>query len=415
MKIRLPGNIFYQALFVLCILVPYFDNYEITFLIWSFTVAVSVSRKYSLELLKQIACFAGIMLIAFGVMFFYEYPLYLVIRDFTYLIKPILGLLIGYQLAKRTHLSMFRMIVITGIIVASMHYFFLVYAVVVKHAATVNKIREYAGYFSDFEVYALVLLLFYKRFDLGFSKKWVYILAVFIGLSIFMYMARTNFIQVAVLFMALKGYFKVNRRSVIIISSIAGLMIIGYLAILYYNPKRNGDGLEALLYKIKIAPMEPFQTRINKKDWRAFNDNYRSYENIMTMQQVPGEGTSAILFGKGMGSTIDLHLKMWLGDQEMRYISILHNGFMTVFLKSGLFGIVLFIISIKLLFKKRRSDIPIVKELNLLMIGTAVFMIISSWVFMGMYFLADTKSILIGMFICAREIHSRQEIKELQQ
>ncbi len=416
MKIRIPANIFYQALFVLCIAVPYFDNYEITFLIWSFTAAITVSRRYSMEIIKQIACFAGILLIAFMAMFFYQHQMYYVIRDITYLLKPILGLLIGYQLCKRTHATFFRMIVITGAIIAMLHYLKLAYAVVILHAHTVNRIRGDAGFFSDFEVYALILLLFYKRFDLGFSKKMVYLLSFFIAFSVFMYMARTNFIQIVVLFMALKGYFKINKRAVILLTSAITLMAIGYSTILYINPKRNGKGIEALLYKIKIAPMEPFRTHIDKEDWQAFNDNYRSYENIMTMQQVPAEGTKAILFGKGMGSTIDLKTKMWLGDQQLRYISILHNGFMTVFLKSGLFGIVLFIISIRLIFRKRRSRVPEVKELNLLMLGTGIFMIISAWVFLGLYFLADTKSILIGMFIAAREIYIKQEAaKELQE
>ncbi|MEL1246019.1 hypothetical protein AAEO56_17225 [Flavobacterium sp. DGU11] len=409
MKVIVPANIFYQALFVLCIAMPYFDNYEITFMVWSFTAAATICRKYSMEIIKQLACFAGILLIAFFAMFFGKYQMYNIIRDFTYLIKPVLGLLIGYQICKRSYTGIFRLIVITGAIIASLHYIKLAIAVLVLHAHTVNDIRQHAGYFSDFEVFALILLLFYKRFDLGFSKKQVYVLVAFIGFSVFMYMARTNFIQVVVLSMAMKNYFKINRRSVILLSSTIMLVVIGYSAILYYNPKRNGDGLEALLYKIKLAPLEPFRTHVDLTDWKEFNDNYRSYENIMTMKQVPAEGVPAVLFGKGMGSTIDLKVKMWLGDQEMRYISILHNGFMTVFLKSGLLGIVLFIISLRLNFKKRRSVLPRVRELNLLMLGTGIFMIISAWVFMGLYFLADTKSILIGMFICAREAYIKQQ------
>lgn len=409
MIVKLPQNIFYQVLFVICIIVPYFDNYEFTVLVWTFTVAITISKKYSLEFIKQLVCFAAIICIASLVMLFYKHQLYFIIRDFTYLLKPILGLLAGYQLAKRTQASMFRMIVITGAIVATMHYLFLAYAIVIKHAATVNEIREFAGYFSDFEVYALILLLFCKRFDLGFSKKKVYLLSVLIGLSIFMYMARTNFLQIGILFMAMKGYFKFDRRAITFLSSSILLAIIGYLAILSYNPKRNGDGLEALLYKIKIAPTEPFRTRINRNDWQEFNDNYRSYETITTIRQVKQEGPAAVLFGKGMGSTIDLKVKVWLGDQELRYIPIMHNGFMTIFLKSGLVGVLMLIISIRLLFKKHyeggRDDI---KQINLLMTGTGIFMIISAWVFLGLYFRADTKSILIGMFMCTRELYGRQ-------
>ena len=38
------------------------------------------------------------------------------------------------------------------------------------------------------------------------------------------------------------------------------------------------------------------------------------------------------------------------------------------------------------------------------MLGTAIFLIISNWVFMGVYLKLDNKSVLIGFLICFREI-----------
>ena len=123
----------------------------------------------------------------------------------------------------------------------------------------------------------------------------------------------------------------------------------------------------------------------------------------MTVRQVSRDGIKPILLGQGLGSQIDLKQKIMLGDMELRFISILHNGFMTVLLKSGLLGVLFFIISIYLLFIQKKSQIPIIKSLNLLMIGSGLYMIISCWVFMGYYFAADTKSIFFGLIICYRE------------
>jgi hypothetical protein len=49
-----------------------------------------------------------------------------------------------------------------------------------------------------------------------------------------------------------------------------------------------------------------------------------------------------------------------------------------------------------------------VNQINLLLIGSGVFLIISYFVFLGLYFVVDTKSILIGFLISYREIKIKQ-------
>lgn len=398
-KITLP-----QIFFILCVAIPYLNNYELTFSIWSLTAVLTLQRNYSYGIAKIVGCFLSILVIAIIVYFFKNYQLYFIIRDITYLLKPILGLIIGYQLCKKNFRRGFQTIVYTGILIAIIHLTVLFLAVVIHHASTVNDLRLYGGYFSDFEVYALIILLFHKKFELGFSSKRAQLFSGIIGFSVLMYLARTNFIQFVILFLALKGYLQINKKSIRIIFSTIIVLIIGYTTIYYSNPKRNGHGIEALFYKIKIAPIEAFKTRINREDWKDFNDNYRSYENITTIGQMSEDGTATILFGKGIGSQVDLKQEVWLGDMQLRYISFLHNAFMTVFLKSGLTGIFIFITSIFLLFRKYKSDLPKIQAINLLMIGSGVFIIFSNWVFMGLYNLLDSKSILIGFFICYREM-----------
>jgi hypothetical protein len=201
----------------------------------------------------------------------------------------------------------------------------------------------------------------------------------------------------------MKGYFRITKRSIKVITSIILLSIIGYSTVLYINPKRNGDGIEAFLYKIKVAPSETFKSKIKRDDYKDFNDHYRAYENIMTIRQVSKGGVLDVLFGKGLGSRIDLRQKVYLGDMELRYISILHNGFMIVFLKSGLLGLFIFFYTIYYFFKKIKTKNELIKNINLLFVGTGVFLILSNWVFLGFYNLIDTKTILIGFLICYRE------------
>lgn len=146
--------------------------------------------------------------------------------------------------------------------------------------------------------------------------------------------------------------------------------------------------------------MEPFKTKIDRDDWVDFNDNYRSYENIMTIRQVSREN---LIFGKGLGSRVDLKRTVHLGDMELRYISILHNGFMIVFLKAGLVGIFIYLYSIFYFFIKKPGASEKIKYLNLLFLGTGIFLVLSNWVFLGFYNLIDAKTILMGFLIAYAE------------
>ena len=413
MSVVLPKSTLYQILFALAIGVLYVQSYELTFSVWVLITLVTLKTKYSKDIFQYLLCFIAIFSIATVVLFFHnDYKAYFVIRDITYVIKPILGILIGYQLCEHNFKKAFQTIIFVGVLISIYHLCVLGTAVVFYHVTKVNGLREWGGYFSDYEVYVLILLLFHKKFELGFSKNKLLIFTVIVGFSSFMYLSRTNFIQFVILFLAMKGYFKINKTSITVVSSIIAFTLIGYSTILYINPKRNGPGLEALLYKIKIAPTEPFKTKIDADDWKDFNDNYRSYENIHTVKQVTRKGTPTMLFGEGFGSRIDLKREVWLGDMFLRYISILHNGFMTVFLKSGLLGIAIYLYSIYLLFVRKKSKIPQVSNLNLLLLGTGIFLIFSNWVFLGVYNLLDNKSILIGFFICYQEVANKKNKSE---
>ncbi|WP_396194519.1 hypothetical protein [Flavobacterium sp.] len=404
MKVTLPKDFIYQILLFVSVFVPYLNNYELTFCVWSLATLITFQNKLSLEILKHLACYISIFLIAVFSSFWYDHEAYFIIRDITYISKPIIGLLLGYQLAKKLNAKTLKVVVIIGLLIACYHIYIILYSVLFYSVSNINELRYFAGFFSDFEVYTLILLVFHDKFELHYPRKKLILYIILIGFSTFMYLARTNFIQFLILLIAMKGFLKINVKSITVLASIVLLSIIGYATILYINPKRNGEGLEAFLYKIKVAPIEPFKTKIKRDDWKDFNDNYRSYENIMTVRQMTNDGYKSLIFGQGLGSQIDLKQKLMLGDMELRFISILHNGFMTVLLKSGLIGVILLIISIYLIFIKKKSQIPLVNNLNLLMIGSGVYMIVSYWVFMGYYFAADTKSIFFGLIICYREL-----------
>ena len=407
MKVVISKATLNQILFIICVVIPFFNIYELSFTVWMAAIAITLKNNYSIEFVKYISIFIIIFLLAITVGFFYDYSLYFTIRDITYLLKPITGLLLGYQLFNKHIKNPFQFVVYAGVSIAVYHLILVGYGFIAG-AKNVREIREYGGYFNDFEVYTLVILLFSNQFNLQFSKKRNTIFLLILAVSSFFYLARTNFIQFIILVIALKGIFVLNKRAIKVVGTTLILVVAGYAAVFYYNPVRNGKGFDEFLYKIKMAPAEAFSTKINRDDWKQFNDNYRSYENIRTVEQL--SYNESFLFGEGIGSQVDLKQKVYLGDMELRYISILHNGYMTVLLKTGLLGLGIYLLSIFFFFRKNNETTEALKNIHYLFIGTGVFLIISNWVFMGFYNLIDTKTLLIG-FLFAYKNDLKKQIK----
>lgn len=410
MKIKVTNHLPYQILFGLCICVTYLNIYELTFAVWFFTILLTLKRRYSITLLKYIFPFVAIFFIALISTFNYDNYFYNAIRDITYLIKPILGFIVGYQLCRSYDCKPFQTIINTGFFIAVIHLGMIIYNVIIYKVINIHELRALTGYFSDFEVYALVLVQFQNKLQLQFSKKKVILFMIIIGLSSFLYLSRTNFIQYAILVVAMKGYFKLTKKSLKIFFYFFLFLIIGYSFVYNTNPTRNGKGLEGLFYKIKNAPIEAFKTKINQDDYEDFNDNYRSFENIKTVKQVSAEGIGGILFGKGLGSTVDIGREMWTNDGTIvRYEPILHNAYMTVFLKSGLFGVFFMFYFLYVLSRHEKTSNEQVKNVNLILIGTMFFLFVANWVLLGLFLKLDNKAVIIGFLLCYKEFINKQQ------
>jgi len=402
-----------RYLLVLSVLVLLINSYEITFLVWSITAFISFRSKYSVQISKLIFVFSVIMVVALFSSFFSNFKNYNFIRDVAYLLKPILGLLIGYNFCKSAGQNAIKTIIYVGVALAVAHILTIMIYYVFFGIKSFNALRHHGGYFDDYEVYILILLLFHKKFEINIDKKILYLCTLVLSISTILYFARTNILQFIILFLALKGYFKITTRG---IKNLLFILLIGglsYAAIYYSNPRRNSKGIESFFYKIKIAPIEAFKTKINQEDWKEFNDNYRSFENIITVRQVTHDGWFKIIFGKGLGSTVDIGREMWTNDGEfIRYVPALHNAYMTLFLKSGLIGVFLLIYSMFIIGRRSKAETELVQTINNLLVGSAIFLILSNWVFMGLYLKLDNKSIFIGFLICYKELILKRSQKE---
>lgn len=409
-SIKISKNYLYQILFAICVGVTYLNNYELTFVVWSTTILFTLRKKYSVTILHYILPYVAILIVAIISSFFYDYTTYKIIRDITYLLKPIVGLILGYQLCRNADMKVVKTIIYVGFIIAIIHLGIIFYSALIHRILNIHELRKYSGYFSDFEVYAFILVLFHKKFGVVFTRKRFLLLLIVIGVSSALYVSRANFIQAFIFFLVLKGYFSLNKRTLLILISFISLILIGYAVIYNMNLSRNGKGLEALLYKIKNAPIEAFKSKVNKDDWKDFNDNYRAYENIITVKNVVYEGFWGVVRGKGLGSEIQLGQKLYTNDGTvLTEISILHNAFMTVFLKSGLIGVFFMFYFLRLLIKQNPSAHENIKQLNLILMATGIYLLFDNWVLLGLYLKTENKAIIIGFILSYKELLIKKE------
>lgn len=397
----------HQLLLALPFLVLLINNYELTFLVWLVTAAITLRTRYSVEFLRLITLSGLILIFAMLSTIGKSPEWFKAFRDIAYLLKPILGMMIGYNLYLLMGRRIWRTLIHIGVFLAVYHILTLLVSYFVIGIRNIHVLRQFGGYFDDFQIYVLVMLVFRKKLNIDIGRRQAMQFLIIIGVSSFLYLSRVNMIQFAVLCVGMMGYLRLTPRSIKALSII--LLLIGafYAAVYYSNPSRSGKGLEAFFYKIKIAPTEAFKSKIRKDDWKDFNDNYRSFENIISVRQLAAD--DAILSGFGLGSTIDLGREIWTNDQEfIRYIPILHNSYYTIWMKAGLFGMVIMFVFIYYLYKPKKIISDEVRYYNYLLMGSAIYLIFSNWVFMGLYLKLDAKALILGVLLCHRFVLSRQ-------
>jgi hypothetical protein len=171
----------YSIAFFLSVSVPFLNNYELTFILWFLIFIFSVTQKYSIEITKYVFCFGLIVFTAFVVSIFKNESAYNFLRDIAYLLKPIFGFLIGYQLFKKNQKEFFKTVIYTGVILSVIHLSIVLITFIRFHSISVNLLREYCGYHSDYEIYVLIILIFYKKFEVFWSKKKLYFFIIIVA------------------------------------------------------------------------------------------------------------------------------------------------------------------------------------------------------------------------------------------
>lgn len=331
------------------------------------------------------------------------------LKDFFYLNKPILLILAGYAIVRKINNQEFvyRTVVSVAVFFATIHLFLVAQYVITEPDFTVAGIRGNAGKDSVLELFALsfsVANIRLKKIKFKHQNLITFVLAV----SFLFYLSRTMTLVFIFMLIAFLGYLKLTTKGLRYI--LFATLIISALYAYLFSVKIDRDSdrlIDNFLYKIKIAPAEIFikPGSLDVKDHASLWDHWRAYEASKAIDALNDGKKIDWFFGLGMGSLIDLDFYAPLSDNDkgMRFISLLHNGYVYVLYKTGFIGLLIYILFFVLILVPFSTTKEMLPSYNIL-VGIVTFYIISSFVISGLYNLADPISLLVGAFFKQSEI-----------
>jgi hypothetical protein len=270
---------------------------------------------------------------------FNDYNKVNIIKDILHLSKPILGLTLSYFIFK--NISDFRTFIKIIINIGLLSAIYHVGSIVLLSNFSFENIRSF-GLDNFFELFALLLLLHVsKHFEKPiFENSWKRKVTTFVLIiSNILYLSRSMLIIFILATLSIYGYTKLTKSILKKMGVAVVLLLVLYSYLFSIKIDRTGKGLEPFLYKVKNAPEEIFKTKIDRDNHEDLWDHWRGYEAKRAFALMEDHPSSYVV-GTGLGSLVNLKFKAPLGEKGMRYISELHNGYVYVFYKTGLLGII---------------------------------------------------------------------------
>lgn len=358
-------------------------------------------NKPDFEILSVLILILGIGAV---ISIFYNNSLYNFIRDFIYFLKPILLILIGYSFSKKINnwKIIFKTIIYLGVFYSVYHISHtLIYTELLT--ATVSEIRTINGLTNIIEIFSIALIILGLKFQkfAVIKKSSSYFFLILFTISFTFYFSRTLLVGLLFLILGVLNYLKLNKKGLKYLSIIF-LFLIGFYVYLFNNDfDRKGGAFDSFMYKLKLAPSEIFSPKLDLNNHKDLWEHWRAYEAYCAIQNL-NENKVSYFLGKGFGSLVDLKFKAPISDgSSLRYIPIIHNGYVLILFKTGIIGLLLYIYFLFSLYFQSYTKIYNEEHLifSNLLSATALYLIFSSLIITGLYNLQEETAIFLGIFL----------------
>lgn len=408
----------YNAIFgITAFMIIQFSIFELHYGIYFLLILICFST-ISKNVFNIISYILILLLLAIFSSLFQKPVFYDFIKDFAYFSKPIIALLAGYLLSKKiNNFSSFLRVFIYVVCLLSIIHIFTIFLNVDFSQASVTKIRTIGGISNLSEVIVLTILIASYRIqflDVLKNKLIKKVILSIIFVSFLLYFSRTMFVSLGLFLLAIFGYLKITSKGLKYGLLALTLFSLFYVYLYNSNFEREKPGIESFLYKLKIAPSEiftPIRT-VDPNNHAYLWDHWRAYEATLAIDQINTPAT--FLIGKGLGALVDLNFKVYLGDSEMRYIPMIHNGYVLIFFKTGIIGFFIYLLFLinMYLFAYAKIASEKTKIINNLISGFGVYFFFSSLIISGIYNIEDFYMFFVGALLFFRKENKINLIQE---
>jgi hypothetical protein len=328
------------------------------------------------------------------------------VKDLSHYLKPILTLLTGYLIAKKINNTKYliKSIIVVATVLSIKHI--IIFLVTTDFSSIIiSDIRNEGGVGSFIELLAMVFLLSSKKWDIFnvFKRRIINrVILTILSFSFIIYFSRTMLLGIVLITLSVMGYTKLNAKGLKYIFIVLMLFTSFYIVLLNVNIDPDKPGIEKFFYKIKNAPSEIFSSPdgYDPRNHKRIFDRWRAYEAKMALEKMQGNYLNYFI-GKGFGSLVDLKFKAPLNSEGMRYVPIIHNGYVYIFFKTGIIGLLFYLLFLISLYAQSYKKTYSLNEraIRNLISGVGLYYIFSSLIITGIYNLEEILSLLLGTIL----------------
>lgn len=333
----------------------------------------------------------------------------LAIKDTFHIIKPLLGITLGYIVFKLINDKkvFYKIILKTAFISAIIHLFIILFFTKFL-TFNISAIRQFTR--DNFlELFALFIYYYLTRkekvtFFGNKEKRYINVIII----SCVLYFSRTMMITTIILFLSILGYTRITQKTIKGVGFVLLSIGVFYLYLFNTNIKRSGTGVEGFLYKVKIAPAEIFKTKIDRENHKDLWDHWRGYEAKRAIALL-NDSPVQYVFGAGYGSLVNLKFKAPLDSDNkgMKFISELHNGYVYILYKLGVIGVFFYVFFLINNYIKIYGS-PIFE--NIFISAIAIFFLFTTLTITGVFNSNDTIIFLLGAMYSSKNEVTKEKL-----
>jgi hypothetical protein len=370
----------YPVLLLMLIVASYFHIQVVVLALSGMIIALPMKDRFAA--LKMGRLFYVLLLpIFFGLIAGFSNSNYLILKDAYYFSIPVFLILAGIVLAYRMDIGAFlKTLVIAGAVTSV-----IVTCISVAYNGLGALADPYSAHYAIGIVgtpappVALGCLLLTKKFNIRlFIGSWYRVLVGLNALGIYMFASRSYFIVVAC-FLFLLVADRIKR---------VWIMPIVLVIAIFFTFLPTGLFKETSSATLTGKIMGSFG-EITIGDYNSEQDinlRYRGYESFMALNSYMEGSPGQLLFG-GLGKLIDLKTFVRLGeDVDFRYIPVLHNGWLYLLVKTGIFGVLTYLtvfIGLVVMYWRKYADKqakPAIRVFAAMSIGCILSLLLTNYI-----------------------------------